>query len=515
MNNNCRWCGNGSSGKAQVAGIMTALFIFLVIVFIFDIGGSGPGMMVKIKLLQNHLQVLSLINAYDVTLPSQAVSFMGWSNTINLGVSTTAPECYINGFNFYYLWVLTMALPALLMLITLGVFCGALLFGRWLNRYIPEQSRYLQKYVTPDRVTKAKQGLDNLHCRCYKNMFWLVSLVYPKCAQVALQFFSVDKLDLGWYLGSDYSIVVWPAGGHISRLYAAYMPFAILFLLIYTIGIPAFFSWLIWRCRKNYDEPRTLKKYGFLYGGYTWKYYQVQEMVRMLVLAMIPVFVPTRTTGSLQAVLGQLVLIAHMVLCLVIHPFEDNTDNLLQIVSSIVLWLVLVTGETLKWAQLNNKQMQYFSVALLLLMVGMAALCFFLILKRSPTVGKATEIIKRQVSTRLSAKVSDLETMMGARLSRASSMARPSAAATLRQIQLKAQDRQVSFAVTDLESGTVDEGQSPSKKSLLGGTASRSDAPPPEVELGETDTPRSTDGLLGDVKRMARQIEERSRGPSG
>lgn len=78
-----------------------------------------------------------------------------------------------------------------------------------------------------------------------------------------------------------------------------------------------------------------MKKYGFLYGGYSWKYYSVQEMVRMLVLAMIPVFVPTRTTGSLQAVLGQLVLIAHLVLCLVMRPFEDETDNLLQIVSSI------------------------------------------------------------------------------------------------------------------------------------------------------------------------------------
>lgn len=55
----------------------------------------------------------------------------------------------------------------------------------------------------------------------------------------------------------------------------------------------------------------------------------------MLVLAMIPVFVATRTTGSLQAVLGQLVLIAHLVLCLTVHPFEDSTDNLLQIVSTV------------------------------------------------------------------------------------------------------------------------------------------------------------------------------------
>jgi hypothetical protein len=84
-----------------------------------------------------------------------------------------------------------------------------------------------------------------------------------------------------------------------------------------------------------------MKKYGFLYGGYTWKYYSIEEMVRMLVLAMIPVFVPTRTTGSLQAVLGQLVMISHLVLCLTMHPFEDDTDNLLQIVSDVGMTSIL------------------------------------------------------------------------------------------------------------------------------------------------------------------------------
>lgn len=51
-----RSCNNGS-GKGLAAGMFIALALFLVVVFIWDIGGSGPGLMVKIKLLQNHLQV--------------------------------------------------------------------------------------------------------------------------------------------------------------------------------------------------------------------------------------------------------------------------------------------------------------------------------------------------------------------------------------------------------------------------------------------------------------------------
>lgn len=44
--------------------------------------------------------------------------------------------------------------------------------------------------------------------RCWKNSFWLVTLLYPRCAMTALQLFSTQKLDSGTYLISDYSILV-------------------------------------------------------------------------------------------------------------------------------------------------------------------------------------------------------------------------------------------------------------------------------------------------------------------
>ena len=48
--------------------------------------------------------------------------------------------------------------------------------------------------------------------RCWKNSFWLVTLLYPRCAMTALKLFSTQKLDTGTYLVSDYSILVgcWP-----------------------------------------------------------------------------------------------------------------------------------------------------------------------------------------------------------------------------------------------------------------------------------------------------------------
>ena len=43
-------------------------------------------------------------------------------------------------------------------------------------------------------------------CRCWKNSFWFVTLLYPRCSMTALQLFSTQTLDSGVYLRSDFSI---------------------------------------------------------------------------------------------------------------------------------------------------------------------------------------------------------------------------------------------------------------------------------------------------------------------
>lgn len=49
------------------------------------------------------------------------------------------------------------------------------------------------------------QGLpvmSNAVCRCWKNAFWLVTLLYPRCSMTALQMFSYNTVDTGRCLTS-------------------------------------------------------------------------------------------------------------------------------------------------------------------------------------------------------------------------------------------------------------------------------------------------------------------------
>lgn len=67
----------------------------------------------------------------------------------------------------------------------------------------------------------------------------------------------------------------------------------------------------------------------------------------------------------------------------------------------------------------------------------------------------------------------------------------------------------------DLESGSLGDSQDTSKRNLLPEGGGGSDIQGRASDLDDVATPRSTDGLLGDVKRMAKEIEGRSRASSG
>lgn len=58
-------------------------------------------------------------------------------------------------------------------------------------------------------------------------------------------------------------------------------------------------------------------------------------MIRKLAIAAIPVFIKTQPTGSLQGVLGEIVLVAYVFVISYIKPFGAPEDNLLQVGSML------------------------------------------------------------------------------------------------------------------------------------------------------------------------------------
>lgn len=83
------------------------------------------------------------------------------------------------------------------------------------------------------------------------------------------------------------------------------------------------------------QEENVIRKYGFLYGGYSFRYWEVADMIRKLAIAAIPVFIKPQPTGSLQGVLGEIVLVLYVFVISYLKPFGAAEDNLLQVGSMI------------------------------------------------------------------------------------------------------------------------------------------------------------------------------------
>ena len=156
-------------------------------------------------------------------------------------------------------------------------------------------------------------------------MFYLVTLVYPRCAQTCLQLFSYMKLDIGTYLYSDFTILVRDTQGHWAHVYLRYLFPGIALLLVFAIGLPIWYLVIMylhpqppagavpcaWRapCMSHRRQPTAAKtaqdadikqRFGFLYGGYSFQYWETMDMLRKLVLGGIPVFIAVQPEGSLQ-----------------------------------------------------------------------------------------------------------------------------------------------------------------------------------------------------------------------
>lgn len=83
------------------------------------------------------------------------------------------------------------------------------------------------------------------------------------------------------------------------------------------------------------QEEQVIKRFGFLYGGYAFPYWEVADMVRKLAVAAIPVFIKVQPLGSLQAVLGEIVLVIYIFVVSYLKPFGNPHDNLLQVGSML------------------------------------------------------------------------------------------------------------------------------------------------------------------------------------
>lgn len=197
----CREC-NGRNATSKIFIAFSAVIIAAVLALLFarswDFGDpASPGILSKVKIVLVHFQIISLLKRYDVKWPPASEEGFSWLSVIDFGPGMLAPECWIGKkYTFWTSWILNVAaLPVLIIVLCMGIHRVAVVAHQARMRRHPEGS-------------KLSTWLVALQLRCYKNAYWLLTLVYPGACLVALQMFARERLDIGTYLSSDLSLKV-------------------------------------------------------------------------------------------------------------------------------------------------------------------------------------------------------------------------------------------------------------------------------------------------------------------
>jgi hypothetical protein len=191
-------------------------------------------------------------------LPDVYRKFLAWTDAFNLDLG----------------WLLSLGCLAevyqKLLITTLGPFIVATVllcthtFVRHRDRVQAVLSYTSQRVVVPDRTARLEKALAQHHLIFIAMTF----LIYSTVSTVIFQTFACDptdddaKVKLS-YLRADYSV---QCGTDEHKLYKAY---AAVMMLIYPIGIPLLYTWLLWRQRhkliKDKDESgRVLDRHADL-----------------------------------------------------------------------------------------------------------------------------------------------------------------------------------------------------------------------------------------------------------
>lgn len=330
----CRECNTNPTSKIFIA--ISAIILVAVIVLLFarswDFGNpASPGLLSKVKILLMHFQIISLLKQYDILWPPETSEGFSWLSVIDFGPSMMAPECLVGEkYSYWMTWIIQMSLPILVLILCFGIY-------RIASAVIEVKKR------NNSEGSKLVTWLEGLRLRCYKNAYWIITLLYPGTCFVALQMFARRKLDIGTFLSADLSIRVGEEDGGFTKTYIGYMVPGAILLATLSIGVPLFCFWAIWQHRFSLDDPHVAKRFGFLYGSYDRKtpYWETVQMFRRFLFALIPVFVGANASGSLQGTIAQVIAMFLLVSTVWFMPFATKSDNYIEITSQIGMCLTI------------------------------------------------------------------------------------------------------------------------------------------------------------------------------
>ena len=268
------------------------------------------------------LQVLGILSSASFSWSSRSESALSVFNAANMDLDLVASACTIKSFHAKY--ALALLLPALLLL---GVF--AILGLLKVFNVFSLQS------------VRIKTLFDSM-------LFAVAPLVYIPLSRSTFVLFDCSLLPNGtWVLDSDPGIPCFD-----DRWWGVF-PMGALSLIVFVLGVPAYFLICIVVRRHKLLDPATFAKYGSIYKLYRLPYYLagVADLGKRLAIVVAAVFVSERQILQIGLLLATFV--TSLVFLASASPYYYPLYNQLDKRLTLVLIVILLLGGA-SYAQRNS-----------------------------------------------------------------------------------------------------------------------------------------------------------------
>lgn len=349
-----------------------------------------------------------------ITLPSAYQKFLSWASFANLDINMLPSLDCVISTNFYDRLRFVTLFPLCLVL----YLCMTYTFVVWKAHRVTAVSSFRARSgdsLRPARIQEAK--LKHLSA-----FLVLTFLVYSTVSSTIFETFACDDVEDGpnltgtnySYLRVDYSVMC------NTTQHTRYMVYAGFMILVYPLGIPALYSYLLYRSREHFtnisvventsqpvvdselapssdlqfaeeiseEEPEVMvakpsattisgqelvDSSRFLWSAYVplFFYWEVLECLRRITMTGFVVFLFPGT--AIQISLMCLFALASIIVICIYHPHEDRFERMLYIWGAVLIFLTQYLGLNMK-LDVGNETAQSqaaFSALLIALHAGM------------------------------------------------------------------------------------------------------------------------------------------------
>ena len=198
--------------------------------------------------------------------------------------------------------------------------------------------------ITKEDLQKLESKRRRLRYRWARIWLFFISVFYFELTEGILKVFRCEKdeaTELSYMESQPW--VVCDYRDHTSP-YRIVFPLAIAGLIIYTIGIPIFFFYLLYRHRNRLHNPKVMSWLGMLYEEYQphlW-WFEMTMIARRVLIALLISTVPSESSwGSIGVMM---VLMAAMATNIWFRAFVSDAENTVDLAAMCVLMITYIGG---------------------------------------------------------------------------------------------------------------------------------------------------------------------------